>query len=188
MKHSKISIRYAKALFDLSMERNILDQGLKDMMLIAQVYQENRDLRLLLDSTIVNPDKKVSILQEIFRGKVNDTVLGFLSILAKKRRENNLEDIAIEFIHFYKEHKGIKDVIIRSVTPMSEDFKQRIAALILKRTGFTAEFTEEIDPSLIGGFMLKMDDITYDSSIAHEFKRLELEFRENVYLGRITSN
>jgi F-type H+-transporting ATPase subunit delta len=63
-----------------------------------------------------------------------------------------------------------------------------MAAIILKRTGYSAEFIEEIDPSLIGGFVLKMDDMTFDSTISRELKRLDLEFRENVYIGKITSH
>ncbi|MEI6575229.1 MAG: ATP synthase F1 subunit delta [Bacteroidota bacterium] len=188
MKHSKVSIRYAKALFDLCLEQKILEQGLQDMMLVSEVYNENRELRLLLDSSIVNPEKKVSILQEIFKQNVSATVLGFLTILARKRRENNLEEISFEFIHFYKEHFKIKDIVVRSAQALDEATRQRIAALILNKTGYTAEFIEEVDPSLIGGFVLKMDDMTLDSSISRELKRLELEFRENVYIGKITSH
>lgn len=188
MKNSKVGIRYAKALFDLTLEQNIQDQALQDMMLILNVYKENRELRLFLDSPIINPEKKVTILQEIFGKKVSETVIGFITILARKRRETSLDDIAWEYIHLYKENKNIKDVILRSAIPLDEATKARMAEIIKERTGYTAEFIEEIDTSLIGGFILKMDDMTLDSTISRELKRLELEFKENIYIGKITSH
>jgi len=188
MKQSKVGIRYAKALFDLTLEQNTLEQALQDMMLILDVYKENRELRLFLDSPIINPAKKVATLQEIFGNKVGETVIAFVTILARKRRETALDDIAREYIHLYKEHKNIKEVVLRSAIALDETTKTRMAAIIKQRTGYIAEFLEEIDPSLIGGFVLKMDDMTFDSTISRELKRLELEFRDNVYIGKITSH
>lgn len=188
MKQTKVGIRYAKALFDLTLEQNIQDQALQDMILILNVYKENRELRLFLDSPIINPEKKVAILQDVFGKNVSETVIGFITILVRKRRETALDDIALEYIHFYKEYRKIKEVVLRSATPVDEATKARMAEIIKKRIGYTAEFIEEIDPSLIGGFVLKMDDMTLDSTISHELKRLELEFKENIYIGKITSH
>jgi F-type H+-transporting ATPase subunit delta len=106
MKQTKVGIRYAKALFDLTLERNAVEQGLQDMLLILEVYEENRDLRLFLDSPIINPEKKVAVLLEIFGKKVSETVIAFITILARKRRETALDDIAREYIHLYKEHQS----------------------------------------------------------------------------------
>jgi F-type H+-transporting ATPase subunit delta len=172
----------------MSLEMKILDQVLEDMMLVIKTYEENREFRVLLDSPIVSPEKKVSILREIFSAKVSELVLNFMLILAKKRRETHLDTIASEFVHLFKEYHKIKPIFLSSAVTLDKPTKDRIAAILLKRTGYIAEFTERVDPAIIGGFKLEMDDMTYDSTISHELKKLMLEFRENIFIGRITSS
>ena len=78
MRHSRVTIRYAKALLQLAIEQNILEQSYADMVLLDSVFKQNKDLSLLLKSPIVKTDQKLSIFKLIF-----DTKIGEVSIVLK---------------------------------------------------------------------------------------------------------
>ena len=69
MKESRIAIRYAKALFDLSLEKDNVEEINDDMLLVRDVCKENRDFSLLLSNPVVRTDKKLSVIKAIFRSK-----------------------------------------------------------------------------------------------------------------------
>ena len=81
MKYKRAAIRYAKALMQLSKEKNCLQATYKDMLLLDSVCKENNDLRLLLNSQIVNSKKKLEILTQIFDSKTSDLTKNYISII-----------------------------------------------------------------------------------------------------------
>lgn len=73
MNHSQITLRYAKALFDLSLETKILDKVNADMALIDKVCSENRELRGMLQNPVISADKKQKVMEKIFFGNIQET-------------------------------------------------------------------------------------------------------------------
>ena len=118
MKHSRVTIRYAKALLQLAIEQNILEQSYADMVLLDSVFKQNKDLSLLLKSPIVKTDQKLSIFKLIFDTKIGEVSMAFINIITTKKRESLLALIASSFISLYKEHnkieytKGLENSII----------------------------------------------------------------------------
>ena len=112
MRETRIAIRYAKALFELSMEQKSLEQTHQDMILVRNVCTENKDFRLLLSSPIIKIDKKQNVMKSVFEGKIGKLSLAFLNIIASKRRENFIEPIAEQFLAVYQEHKGIISAVL----------------------------------------------------------------------------
>jgi F-type H+-transporting ATPase subunit delta len=98
MNHSRITIRYAKALLQLAVEQNILEQSYSDMVLLDSVFKANKELSLLLKSPIVKTDQKLSIFKEIFESKIGEVSMAFINIITTKKRENLLALIASSFI------------------------------------------------------------------------------------------
>lgn len=177
-----ISERYARSLFELAQESDRLEKVKADMDLLLELIRDSKDFKHLLVSPVIKPDKKVGVLDEIFKGKVDELTKKFYHLLATKRREKYLEGIARAFIEKYKEFKKIVTIEIRTVSTLSETMRQQIIALLEKRRDITVELVEIIDPSLIGGFIVSTGNIRYDSSLAHSIKKLKKEFEENLYI------
>jgi len=97
MNQSRITIRYAKALFLLSVEQNLLEESYKDMLLLHSICSESKELLLLLKTPIVKTDKKLKIIHQIFDGKIAKHSMMFINIITKKKREFLLESIASSF-------------------------------------------------------------------------------------------
>ena len=142
---------------------------------------EQRDFLLLLKSPIVNPDKKGTILKEIFSGKFDELSMAFINIILRKGRESYLPEIAEEFITQYRALKQISTVKVTTAAPMSEAGLEAIKAQ-LKGSNSTAaniEIETAVNPDIIGGFVIEFDDKLYDASVAHKLAKLKKEFSGN---------
>ncbi|MFM7023662.1 MAG: ATP synthase F1 subunit delta [Flavobacteriales bacterium] len=180
---SRAAIRYAKALSELSLEKGELEKVYADMRLIHQICKDSRDLQLLLESPVVKADKKQEIFKAIFGDKVTKLTMSFLLILASKRRENILKDIAIAFEERYYEHKNILKTVIRSVNGVGDSVKNKVRELVKATYNSEVEIVEEHDPKLIGGFILKVGDKQIDNSIKSKLEKLRKNFSDNPYLA-----
>jgi len=182
MKETRVAIRYAKALFDLAIEMNILDKVMEDAKLISSVCHQNREFVLMLQSPVIKEKKKLAVFSDIFKNKIQDVTLKFMTIIARNGREQIIKDIADQFLVIYKKHMNILPVTVKSAVKLDPDVRDKIISIITDRQNVTVELTEAIDEDLIGGFMLESDNLQYDASIQRQIKDLEKEFDINLYL------
>lgn len=182
MNYSKIAQRYSKAIFDLAIEQNLLEEIKEDMMLFSRVNKENNEYRKILKCPVVKQYKKAQIIDAIFSKKVQELSLAFFKILLKKNREVFIEHIANAFIEMYREYKKIKCVFFETTCPLTDKIRQEVIDIMQKETSYKIEFFEEHNPDLLGGFKLKYDDFQYDASIQRKIKELRKEFSKNIYV------
>ena len=179
----RIASRYAKSLIDLAIERNELEDVANDMLKVQEIAK-NRDLRLLIKSPIVNADKKLDVFEAIFKPSLGKTSYAFMEIIVKKRRESFLLDIITEFNRQYKSIKKISSVKLTTADVMEEDALEALKKKLLasEATKEDVEFEVAVDPSIIGGFQIKLDDKLYDASVASKLEKLKKEFTKNEYI------
>jgi F-type H+-transporting ATPase subunit delta len=156
MKSTKVASRYAKALLELAVEQKKVDSVLGDMHFLLQT----------------NTDKKVSIFKLIFE-QFEDVTISFVELITNNGREAILPYIAEEFDAQVKAYKGIVPMTLTSAHPLHEDTKKTILDKIQGSIKGTLEVTEEIDASLIGGFVVKMGDMQIDASVLNQFNNLK---------------
>jgi len=178
----RIASRYAKSLLGLASEQGKLEEVNNDMLLFSQMIEENRGFLLLLKSPVVPHDKKLTILHQVFDGKVNGLTLSIFKILAKKHREQYLPAIATEFHHQYNVKKGIAEATVTTTFPIDAKLRAEFEAVVTSISGKKVELTEKVEEDLIGGFILKIGDSQIDDSINSRLKALKLEFSKNPYI------
>lgn len=182
MKQSRATIRYAKALLQLSIEQEALESSYSDMLLLESICSESKDLSLLLKSPIVKTDQKLKIFNQIFNQKLNKLVMAFVQIIIIKKRESLLEEIAKSVIMLYKKHNRIETATITTAVSISEELKQRIITYIKTQTNSQVELTEIVDKNIIGGAIIRMEDKQIDASISTEIEELRQTFNKNLYV------
>lgn len=185
MSEAQIAERYAKSLLDLAVEQNVLEQVLSDMKLIAASCKESRELVLVLKSPIVKYDKKLAILNAIFKSKVQPITASFFELLTKRQRESLLYPIALEFINEYNSLKGI--VKAQLYTPMQVDatLRAQFSKIVEERTGKKVELEEFVKEDLIGGYILRIGDMQIDSSVKTKLSNIKRSFSENHYIPKL---
>lgn len=177
MADTKAALRYVKSLLNLAVERGVLDQVHEDMLSFDKVLDENRPLLIALRSPIIKHYKKKNILEALFRGRFNDLTLSFFRIITEKNREKLLPLIAKEFHDAYNEHQGIGKASVVTAVALDSELREEIMTLAKKVVGKSkVELKEEVDPEIIGGFILNSGSQQIDSSIKHKLRVLELNF------------
>jgi F-type H+-transporting ATPase subunit delta len=184
MLETKVAKRYAKSLLDLSRETGVLDAVGNDMKLLSSVCEQNPEFTALLNSPIINSDKKLNILKKVFEGKMNKLSITFFELITGKTREANIEAIAKEFTNQYKEEKGIRTAVITSAIGLDDRLRKEVYEVIKKSANSEIELVEKVNKDLIGGFVLRMGDKQYDASISSELRRLAKEFASNPYVRK----
>ena len=182
----RIASRYAKSLIDLSIERGNLERVLADIE-VLRAASRSRDFMLMLKSPVVKADKKQQIVHALFRHKFDDLTVAFLDILFRKGREAHILDIATSFEEQFKRHKGITSVRVRTATDLDPAVVGQIRDILQASpvTSATVELSVEVDPELIGGFVIELDDRLYDASIQHKLALLRKEFKDNLYISQV---
>ncbi|MBK9285471.1 MAG: ATP synthase F1 subunit delta [Sphingobacteriaceae bacterium] len=177
-----VASRYAKSLLDLSIENKQLEVVRKDMQIIDSLCKSNREFVLLLESPVVNTDKKIAILKSIFEKNISTLSLSFLNLIASKRRENYISHIASSFDAQYKIYKNITTVKIESAIALDAKLKESVLSLVKQNVKGEIELMEKVNPSLIGGFILTINDKQIDQSIASKLNKLKKDFSGNLFV------
>lgn len=186
MPNPRLAARYAKSLLDLANERNQLEEVYNDMLFLQAVCSKSREMVNLLRSPIIAPDKKEAILKEVTKGKIGQSTNAFIKLLVNKGREENLPEIITAFISQYKKQKGIQVVKLTTATPASEELKKQIIDRVKAQTKLqNIELKTEVQPDIIGGFLLEIGDTLVDASISYDLKAIRSQFLNNDFIYKI---
>lgn len=182
MSVNRIASRYAKSIIDLATERGELEDVLGDMKGMQKAV-ENRDLYLLLKSPIIKSDKKLSIFNAIFDGKLNKLSSEFFKIIMKKGREKYIPEIANQFIAQYKHRSHITTIQLTTAHDIDQSILDSIEKRLLDSnvTDQKVEIENKVDESLMGGFILEIGDKLYDDSVKGKLEKLKKAFSKNDY-------
>jgi F-type H+-transporting ATPase subunit delta len=165
----------------LAVEKGQLEKVYADMKYVQSVCEHNKDFINFLNSPIINADKKLTVIKEIFGGSVSEISQNFLSILARKRREMYIPEIAKSFSAQYKEHKNILTAVITSADGIDDTVRKKVLELVKQTTNGEVELVEKINKDLIGGFILRIGDKQVDSSVSRKLSELRKTFTENPF-------
>jgi F-type H+-transporting ATPase subunit delta len=173
-----VAFRYAKSLLDLAKEKNVETKVYEDMKLFNQVCDDNHQFYLMLKSPIVSHFDKLSILQKTFSGKVDPSSMSIFEIITRKNREELLPHIAEDYLRQYEESKGIQKAFVTTATPLTDAQKADFTKIVADSTGKQVVIVEKIDISLIGGYVLRVNDRQIDTSVKTKLNDLKVKFTQ----------
>jgi F-type H+-transporting ATPase subunit delta len=183
MSDIKVASRYAKALIELAIEKGQLEKVYKDVQQFLSITSENRDLVLLLNSPIVNTDKKHNVLKALFEKSANPITLSFFGITTRKNRANMLVGTAKEFKRLYNHHNGIQEAEVTTTFPLTAELRKDFQQIVKEISGLEkVELIEKIDKDLIGGFVLRVNDKLLDDSLSGKLRNLRLKFAQRYFV------
>jgi F-type H+-transporting ATPase subunit delta len=180
--YTKITIRYAAAFFDLAEEQGIIEKANEDMTLFGNVCESNRDFVLMLHNPVINAEKKRKVITHIFGTSVTALSLSFMSLMIRKRRERYLPSIAEAFADLYQAYKGIKTAYVTTAVELGAGERKSILEILQKITNKKFELVEKTNETLLGGFVINLDNFQLDQSIAAKIKQLKKDFEKNLFI------
>lgn len=165
--------RYASSLFDVAVDLNKIDDFHSQLEFIKNIFSSEGKLLTILEHPRISRGEKRNLVEEIFKKSVSQELLNFLFIIIDKRREDSLMDIIKEYNAIFKEYKGILDVEAITAVTMGEEPKNRLKLALKSKFHKEINLSNRVDPSIIGGVLLKMNEKVIDSTLRYELKEME---------------
>ncbi len=172
----KVSYRYASSLLETAEEKNILAAIALNIQLIKDTLKENPRLQRILENPIIKSPVKISILEEIFKSKVDIETINFIKFVIHKNRENLLYSILQKFTELYDEKLGIVNVAVKTAFEFDDDQKQVLKVKLEKYLNKNTRIGFTLDENVVGGFIAKIGDTVYDASLRHQLELLKKQF------------
>ena len=169
----KIASPYARALFDFSIEQNIMHQVTADFQNLEIFLNESSELSNYLSNPIVSQVAKRDILTKTLQSQINTETFKFLMILVTRDRINLLESIITNYFELVYETASIKMVKVISASEFSISQENTLIKKLKELTDAREiRLDVKIDPSLIGGFLIKTESKVIDFSIKNQLENL----------------
>lgn len=169
-----IAARYASALFDIADERHVLDQVATDLETLKSLLNGNAELIGALRNPTFNSAQQGRAIAEIGKAaQLSQIVLSFLGVLAKNRRLFAIESIADAFLADLARRRGQMTVDFTSAQPLTDDQSVRLTEKLNQTLVAKVRINAKVDPSLLGGLVVKIGSKLIDSSIRTKLIGLE---------------
>lgn len=165
-----IAVRYAKAFLESAIQLKKEDAIYEEMQTLAENYLQVPQLRFTIDNPTLAADKKMALLKTACGGDINDLTIRFLELVLKEGREAELQFMATAYLTLYRKHKNIIRGKLTTAVPVSAETEAKMKQMVESRTHGNVEFNTEVDPDIIGGFILEYDTYCLDASVRTKLK------------------
>lgn len=168
-----VSKVYGDALFSLALEENIIDQIWEETKAVRDAIVENPDFLSVINHPEVTLEKKIAILDEVFKQKVSTHMMGFFNVLIQKGRFNDIISILDYFDSQAKEYKNIGVVKVSTPIPLKDNQKEQVEKRLLEVSKYEKlEIEYKVDESLLGGMVIRIGDRVLDNSISSKLENM----------------
>ena len=172
---SRAAIRYAKAILETAVSAGKTVQVNDDMKSIVDSVSGSQELSEFLSSPIISSEVKMNALSEVFANVQSETKMLF-KLLQENKRFEILEPIALQFNRLFDEMNGVEVAKVTTAFPITPELETKVLAKIAEISNKKITIENIVDPSIIGGFVLRIGDKQYNASVANRLQELKREF------------
>lgn len=170
---------YGDALFELALEKGQTDTYFEECQSILEILKENDELLKLMTHPKISKEEKVQVIENVFKGRVNDDITGFLVLILKKDRQTMITEILEYFIDRVKDFKKIGVAFVTTAVPLDEAMKKSVEKRLIATTDYQSfEMNYNVDKDIIGGMIIRIGDRVVDSSIRSKIESMAKELYE----------
>ena len=174
MTGSRAAIRYAKAILEMAQASGTAGQVSEDMALIASTIKDNRELDDFINNPTIKAETKESALKEVFAETQNITQ-GLFHLLNENKRFEILAQIAKQYKNQFDELNGVEEAVVTTAFPLTPDLESKVMDKIKEFSTKKISIKNVVDPSIIGGFILRVGDKQFNASVANRLLTLKRE-------------
>ena len=167
-----ISVRYARALLKSATDQKLDEQVYQEMMTLAKSFVEVPQLRQTIDNPMLSKDKKETLLQTASGENVSALTKSFIHLVLKEDRENVIQFMANSYVTLYRKQKNVIRGKLTTAARVSAQTEQKMRQMVESKTNGTVEFETEVNPDIIGGFILEYDTFRMDASVKSKLNNI----------------
>ncbi len=170
-----ITTPYAEALLQVASKNNEVDEIIEQAKDVLELWHQNSSLSEAMSSPVLEVDSKKVAIEKLFASQVSPSFLNFLKLLADRQRIGFLDSVLDRLLELYREQRNIALATVTSATALDDSQQADLLKKIQKVAGTNnLELNINIDPSLIGGVVVKVGSKVIDASLAGQVRRLGL--------------
>ena len=166
---------YAKAFLDFGTERGKLDQYVDELDAVVTAVNETPGFKDALDSPRIDFEKKTALLDKAFGGKVDKGLIDFLKVVGRKDRFDCLGAILQSSRKMQDEMAGRVQAVLTSAAEVEQSVRDGIAKKLSGVLGKTVNLASVVDPSIIGGMVVRIGDTVYDASVVNQLEQVRVK-------------
>jgi F-type H+-transporting ATPase subunit delta len=163
--------RYAEAAFEVAMRDDTLEHWRADLDLAANVAGDERSLGVLANPAIPI-ERRATALDALIAGRVSEKTANLVRLLLRRGRIEDLPRVAAEFRRLDDDRQGITHATATSATELTQDEIRALTARLEQSTGGRIALDVDVDPSLLGGVVVRVGDRLIDGSVRGRLERL----------------
>ncbi len=167
-----ISMRYARALLKSATDQKLEDAVYQEMMTVAKSYLDVPALRHTIDNPMLSKDQKEALLIVAAGEKPCQLTKAFIALVLKEDRENVMQFMANSYITLYRKQKNVIRGKLITAARVSAQTEQKMRQMVESKTNGTVEFETEVNPDIIGGFILEYDTFRMDASVKSKLNNI----------------
>lgn len=177
-----VSKTYGDALFAVIQEEGRMEEFFDAALSLAEILRTNEDFGKLMNHPKIMKEDKVKIVEETFGGRIPKEMVGLMTVMVTKGRQEEIVPTLDYFIKLIKEEKKIGTVEVTSSVELDSEQKKQVEEKLLATTKYQSfEMNFKVDETLIGGMIIRIGDRVVDGSIKTKLYNLSRELR-NVQL------
>lgn len=173
-----ISVRYARALLKCATGLKLEDQVYKEMQTLSKSFLEVPELRFTIDNPLLSKDKKLKIVATACGDNICELTKKFVELVLNEDREKTLQFMAASYITLYRKQKNIIRGSLTTAAPVSQETEDKMRRMVESKTHGTVEFNTEVDPNIIGGFILEYDTYRMDASVKTKLSNILTQLKK----------
>lgn len=169
--------RYAKALYKFAGEQNATERAYTLMLNLIDAYQSAPAMQTTMANPFIENSTKISLLEKASGATATDTAVeNLFKLLVKNRRIDLANLIALQYVKLYRTENKIYPIQVTTAAPLNPADRQRLETTINKTLpqGATAQYTFNVNPEIIGGFIVTINSQRLDASTLNELNQLRL--------------
>ena len=172
MNNGKISIRYAKALLSSAKEAKVEEKVYSEMTTLESAFAQIQLLKQAMTNPTLTKEDKIKLLNSVFNNKASKLTQGFINLVVENGREDYFHRIALSFQELYRKDKNIVVTHLTTAIELDEPLKKKIIQSVEEQENSKVELRTEINPDIIGGYILDIDGKRLDASIIRQLSKL----------------
>ena len=170
---NELTSRYAEGLYLLKKEKNQLEETQEVVREIIKIINDNPTFISLISNRDISNQERLEIIDKVFKS-VDEDIVNFFKIIIENNRGRYLLEILKDFNSLVNEFRGVKEGLLYSAFPLKDEEIQKITSSISEIEKCPIELKNIIDPSLIGGVKVAINDKIYDGSLKHHIEQMKL--------------
>jgi F-type H+-transporting ATPase subunit delta len=166
--------RYAAALYAHAEDENALDATVQEMASLGQLIDQSADFRRLIESPLIDVAQATRAVTAVLEGQgFGKIVRDFAGVIAANRRLRALPSIVGAFATLVADKRGIVTAHVESAHVLTDVQRQQLRARLIEAGYGNVNIVEKVDPTLLGGLIVKIGARLYDTSLKSRLQRLQ---------------